>query len=68
MTLFALPAPDFDAFTAAAVGTAVKPLFRWHELAVPRAFLALALNVITQGVCIRGVNRLTTVSCFALYF
>jgi len=29
---------------------------------VPSALLALAVNVFTQGICIRGVNRLTSVS------
>jgi hypothetical protein len=29
---------------------------------IPSAIGALLLNVITQGMCVRGVNRLTTVS------
>jgi hypothetical protein len=29
---------------------------------IPSALGALLLNVITQGMCVRGVNRLTTVS------
>jgi UDP-xylose/UDP-N-acetylglucosamine transporter B4 len=32
------------------------------ELIVPSAWIALALNVFTQGLCIKGVNRLTAVS------
>lgn len=35
------------------------------RIAVPSALLALAINVLTQGLCIRGVNRLTAVSCHA---
>lgn len=33
----------------------------WHRAAVPSAVLALAVNVVTQGICVRGVNRLTSV-------
>ncbi|GHJ88242.1 hypothetical protein NliqN6_4644 [Naganishia liquefaciens] len=29
------------------------------ELVVPSAWIALALNIFTQGLCIKGVNRLT---------
>ncbi|TXT12844.1 hypothetical protein VHUM_01245 [Vanrija humicola] len=35
-------------------------LIRWRDIAVPKAFFALAVNVVTQGLCIRGVNRLTS--------
>ncbi len=28
---------------------------------VPRAWIALGVNVVTQGLCVRGVNRLTAV-------
>lgn len=34
-------------------------------LAIPAAWAALAANVVTQGLCIRGVNRLTAVSLIA---
>ncbi len=37
-------------------------LVQWRDVVVPSAFVALAINVITQGMCIRGVNRLTSVS------
>ena len=32
------------------------------SVTLPSAFVALAINVVTQGVCVRGVNRLTAVS------
>lgn len=38
-----------------------KPPSWWHRAAVPSAILALAVNVVTQGICVRGVNRLTSV-------
>lgn len=37
-------------------------LIRWKELVIPSALFALGVNVVTQGLCIRGVNRLTSVS------
>lgn len=42
----------------------VKPNdgIKWHDFAIPSALLALGVNVVTQGLCIRGVNRLTSVS------
>jgi hypothetical protein len=36
-------------------------LIQWRQLMIPSALGALLLNVITQGFCVRGVNRLTTV-------
>ena len=36
--------------------------FSAFPLVVPSAFVALAVNVLTQAICIRGVNRLTAVS------
>jgi UDP-xylose/UDP-N-acetylglucosamine transporter B4 len=45
------------------VGTGAKDsLIQWRQLMIPSALGALLLNVITQGMCVRGVNRLTTVS------
>jgi UDP-xylose/UDP-N-acetylglucosamine transporter B4 len=32
-----------------------------YKVQIPSALLALAINVTTQGLCIRGVNRLTAV-------
>jgi UDP-xylose/UDP-N-acetylglucosamine transporter B4 len=60
ITLLAVPTPDMALFSP--VDDAKRHLVRWRELAVPGALLALAVNVITQGLCIRGVNRLTSVS------
>jgi UDP-xylose/UDP-N-acetylglucosamine transporter B4 len=37
-------------------------LIQWRQLMIPSAIGALLLNVITQGMCVRGVNRLITVS------
>lgn len=37
-------------------------LLQWRELMIPSALGALLLNVMTQGLCVRGVNRLTAVS------
>jgi hypothetical protein len=41
-------------------------LIQWRQLMIPSALGALLLNVITQGFCVRGVNRLTTVCLFPL--
>lgn len=64
ITLLAIPTPEIALFSPIddALGGAKKQLLRWRELAVPGALLALAVNVVTQGLCIRGVNRLTSVS------
>lgn len=37
---------------------------------MPSALVALSVNVITQGLCVRGVNRLTSVSSvlFSFFF
>lgn len=61
ITLLAVPTPDVALFSSA--DDVKRQLVRWRELAVPGALLALAVNVVTQGLCIRGVNRLTSVSC-----
>ena len=46
-----------------AIGSGSKDsLIQWRQLMIPSALGALLLNVITQGMCVRGVNRLTTVS------
>ncbi|GMK55345.1 hypothetical protein CspeluHIS016_0204010 [Cutaneotrichosporon spelunceum] len=58
ITLLAVPTPDIALFPH--IDDAKGQLVRWRELAVPGALLALAVNVITQGLCIRGVNRLTS--------
>ncbi|KAL7425048.1 golgi uridine diphosphate-N-acetylglucosamine transporter [Cryptotrichosporon argae] len=60
MALFALPVPDpaVDMLTVRA-GLA-DHLVNWKTVAVPSALVALAVNVVTQGMCIRGVNRLTS--------
>jgi UDP-xylose/UDP-N-acetylglucosamine transporter B4 len=42
------------------LGTGGDPVNDWH-VAIPSAWIALATNVVTQGLCIRGVNRLTAV-------
>ncbi|BEI84960.1 hypothetical protein CcaverHIS002_0503610 [Cutaneotrichosporon cavernicola] len=58
ITLFAVPTPDVALFPH--VDDAKRQLFRWRDVAVPGAVFALGVNVITQGLCIRGVNRLTS--------
>lgn len=70
----ALPKPTPSSFLASPIqspsalgggGKAWKPLFglvEWTELVVPSAIAALLVNVVTQGICVRGVNRLTSVS------
>lgn len=64
ITLLAIPTPEMALFYPVddTLGGARKHLVRWRELAVPGALFALAVNVVTQGLCIRGVNRLTSVS------
>ncbi|CAK9781607.1 UAA transporter [Cutaneotrichosporon oleaginosum] len=58
VTLLAVPTPDMALFSP--VDDAKRELIKWRELAVPGALFALAVNVVTQGLCIRGVNRLTS--------
>lgn len=62
ITLLTLPIPSPEIALFSPIDDAKRELIRWRELAVPNAFLALAVNVVTQGLCIRGVNRLTSVS------
>ena len=51
VTLISLPGSRFKAGPGSGSG-----------IAVPSALMALVVNVVTQGFCIRGVNRLTAVS------
>jgi len=60
VALFALPTPEIALFSP--IDDAKREIIKWRELAVPAALIPLALNIFTQGLCIRGVNRLTTVS------
>lgn len=61
MQLFSLP--TFDPSTVLLSGNGAKAtLLRWRSVVVPSAFFAVLVNVVTQGLCIRGVNRLTAVS------
>ncbi|ORY34799.1 UAA transporter family-domain-containing protein [Naematelia encephala] len=62
LTLFAIPQPSPMAlFSLGEIGnSAGKTLLQWKHVVVPSALFAVALDVITQGVCIRGVNRLTS--------
>lgn len=64
LTLLSIPRPSaslFPAlFTENPTSFSSAKYFDWHELLIPSAMFALALNLITQGLCVRGVNRLTT--------
>ncbi|WOO83979.1 UDP-xylose and UDP-N-acetylglucosamine transporter [Vanrija pseudolonga] len=60
ITLLTLPIPSPELALFSPIDDAKRELIRWRELSVPNAFLALAVNVVTQGLCIRGVNRLTS--------
>lgn len=60
VALLSIPTPEIAFFSP--IDDAKSGLVRWRELAVPGAILALGVNVVTQGLCIRGVNRLTSVS------
>lgn len=64
MTLLAIPQPaPLALFSLGDIGEDTKnKLVHWKEIVVPSAMFALAVNVVTQGMCVRGVNRLTTVS------
>ncbi|WVQ79351.1 hypothetical protein IAT38_001448 [Cryptococcus sp. DSM 104549] len=68
LTLLTLPQPTpaffpalftTDPRTLVAPSTSSKYL-EWRALIMPSAMFALALNLVTQGLCVRGVNRLTT--------
>lgn len=64
VNLLAIPTPAVFPETRflSAGGTGLKDsLIQWRQLMIPSAIGALLLNVITQGMCVRGVNRLTTV-------
>ncbi|OCF34293.1 hypothetical protein I317_04187 [Kwoniella heveanensis CBS 569] len=41
-------------------GSSWKNLIEWRDLVMPSALFALFLNILTQGICVRGVNRLTS--------
>jgi hypothetical protein len=57
VTLLTLPfSPLFNKHAGAGTWQPNAP-----RIAVPSALAALALNVVTQGFCIRGVNKLTAV-------
>ncbi|GFZ49994.1 hypothetical protein JCM24511_07747 [Saitozyma sp. JCM 24511] len=72
ITLVAVPKPTPSSFLASPIqspsalgagGKAWEPFFglvEWTELVVPSAIAALLVNVVTQGICVRGVNRLTS--------
>ncbi|XAO25537.1 hypothetical protein I312_104365 [Cryptococcus bacillisporus CA1280] len=64
LTLLSIPRPSASLFPALFTETPISfssaKYFDWHELLIPSAMFALALNLITQGLCVRGVNRLTT--------
>jgi UDP-xylose/UDP-N-acetylglucosamine transporter B4 len=63
VNLLAIPTPAGLPETRFLAGTGTKDtLIQWRQLMIPSALGALLLNVITQGMCVRGVNRLTTVS------
>ncbi|ODO06968.1 hypothetical protein I350_04331 [Cryptococcus amylolentus CBS 6273] len=67
MTLISLPLPSQSLFTSLKSSPAppttsptLNKLISWQDLLIPSALFALALNLFTQGLCVRGVNRLTT--------
>ncbi|WVQ75157.1 hypothetical protein IAR50_004766 [Cryptococcus sp. DSM 104548] len=67
MTLISLPLPPQSLFTSLTSAPApptssptINKLIAWQDLLIPSALFALALNLFTQGLCVRGVNRLTT--------
>jgi UDP-xylose/UDP-N-acetylglucosamine transporter B4 len=65
VNLLAIPTPAMlpeTQFLAASESGLKDSLIQWRQLMIPSAIGALLLNVITQGMCVRGVNRLTTVS------
>jgi hypothetical protein len=63
VNLLAIPTPPGFPETRFLAGSSTKDtLIQWRQLMIPSALGALLLNVITQGMCVRGVNRLTTVS------
>jgi UDP-xylose/UDP-N-acetylglucosamine transporter B4 len=63
VNLLAIPTPAGFPETRFLPGSGTKDtLIQWRQLMIPSALGALLLNVITQGMCVRGVNRLTTVS------
>ena len=64
MTLVAIPQPaPLALFSLGDMSDATSEnLVKWRNVVVPSALFALAVNVVTQGMCIRGVNRLTSVS------
>ncbi|WVQ95982.1 hypothetical protein IAU59_003081 [Kwoniella sp. CBS 9459] len=66
MALFALPVPSssalfvLDASPNQRSGSSFKGSLEWRDLVIPSALFALLLNILTQGICVRGVNRLTS--------
>ncbi|WVF68435.1 hypothetical protein IAT40_003200 [Kwoniella sp. CBS 6097] len=68
MTLLALPIPSPSALLVlntpsdqeAASPFHWKESLEWRDIVMPSALFALLLNILTQGICVRGVNRLTS--------
>ncbi|KAK8843930.1 hypothetical protein IAR55_006722 [Kwoniella newhampshirensis] len=64
ITLFSLPQPSLFAVGNDMNTATQTSKWGWlragRDIVVPSAIFALLLNVFTQGLCIRGVNRLTT--------
>ncbi|WVR08120.1 hypothetical protein IAU60_005166 [Kwoniella sp. DSM 27419] len=56
LSLFAVPLPAAGSQKL----SGKSPFLWWHDVVVPSALFSLAVNIITQGICVRGVNRLTT--------
>ena len=63
LTLLSIPTPP-TVLTLLSTGSWINDKAAAWRLTVPSAMLALLVNVVTQGLCIRGVNRLTSVSVF----
>ncbi|WWD20233.1 hypothetical protein CI109_104709 [Kwoniella shandongensis] len=62
ITFLKLPQPAIFLNDFAATQSSKTDWLRmtWRDVVMPSAIFALLLNIFTQGLCIRGVNRLTT--------
>ncbi|EIW71590.1 hypothetical protein TREMEDRAFT_27309 [Tremella mesenterica DSM 1558] len=60
LLLFALPSAAPASIYTFGPHHTTQQWLEWKPVSVPGALVALLVNVTTQGLCIRGVNRLTS--------
>nr|ODN95565.1 solute carrier family 35 (UDP-xylose/UDP-N-acetylglucosamine transporter), member B4 [Cryptococcus depauperatus CBS 7855] len=66
LTLLTIPCPSISssmplfAESSEFSSSSWQSLIDWHDILLPSAMFSLVLSLVTQGICVRGVNKLTT--------